>query len=482
MKVFLGNAPWKKEGYYGVRAGSRWPHFEKESHSYMPFPFFLAYAAALLEKNNFDVLLVDGVAERIGEAEFFNRIKTFQPDLIVLEVSTVSIDVDLEIARKLRKNLSPDIKIAFSGLHYGMYNEEFLRQYEFIDFVLKGEYEYTLLELTQCLNKGVALDGVIGLIYRDFQGAIHDNPRRPPIQDLDNLPWPARHLLPKDRYEDLPGILPKPTAQMWASRDCPYQCIFCAWPQIMYRENRYRVRNSADVVDEMAYLVKEQGFKSVYFDDDIFGIGRERTLKICQEIKKRNLDILWAIMARADTLDEETLKAMVDSGLRAVKYGVESGAQELINNAGKNLNLKRVAQTVKITKELGINVHLTFMFGLPGETRDTIKRTIDFALQLDPDSLQFSIATPFPGSKYFEMLDERGYIVSKNFQDYDGYSRAVIRTESLSPKDLEEALSYAYETWQRHLFWRTLKRNRSKYLVKGICHPIRGFKRVIELL
>ena len=117
----------------------------------------------------------------------------------------------------------------------------------------------------------------------------------------------------------------------------------------------------------------------------------------------------------------------------------------------KKLNLKKVIEMVKITKELGIYVHLTFMFGLPGETKDTIQRTIDFAQELDPDSLQFSITTPFPGSKFFEMLDKRGFIVNKNWQDYDGYSRAVIKTENLSPEDLEKALRHAYDSWQRHL-------------------------------
>ncbi len=457
MKIFLGNAPWKKKGYYGVRAGSRWPHFEEEHHRYMPFPFFLAYAAALLERNNFDVLLVDGVAERMDEADFFNRIKIFRPDLIVLEVSTLSLNADLETAKRLREDLGPAAKIVFCGLHYGMYNRDFLGQYDFVDFILKGEYEYTLLELAQCLNAGTGLNKILGLIYSDSQGAINDNPYRSPLKDLDNLPWPARHFLPKDGYEDLPRILPRPTAQMLASRGCPYQCIFCAWPQIMYRENLYRMRGPVDVVDEMAYLIKEEKFNSIYFDDDIFGMGKERTLNICRQITKRGLNTPWAIMARVDILDEEVLKAMADSGLRAVKYGVESGAQELINNSGKNLDLSKVAETVEITKQLGINVHLTFMFGLPGETKDTIKKTIDFALLLEPDSLQFSIATPFPGSRYFQMLDEKGYIVNKNWQDYDGYSRAVIKTDNLSPEDLEGALRYAYESWQEYLFERNAK-------------------------
>lgn len=451
MKVCLGNAPWIKKGYYGVRAGSRWPHFEEEDHRYMPFPFFLAYAAALLEKSRFEILLIDGAAERISERDFLERVKNFRPELIVLEVSTVSLEADLKMVKELRGEFGPAPKIALCGLHSGMYQRSFLKEHEDVDFVLKREYEYTLLELSACLRDGMSPDKVAGIIYRGPQGDPRETPDRPAVADLDAMPWPARHLLPKDAYEDLPEILPKPTAQMLASRGCPYKCLFCAWPQIMYGEHRYRARSPANVVDEMESLVREQGFKSIYFDDDTFGIGKERTLKLCREIKKRGLDVPWVVMGRADIFDEETLRAMADAGLRAVKYGIESGAQELVDNSGKGLDIRKAEETVRATKALGIGVHLTFMFGLPGETRETIRKTLDLALSLDPDMLQFSIATPFPGTIYFSMLEEEGRIINRDWQDYDGYSRSAIRTEELSGQDLEDALRDARRDWQRHL-------------------------------
>ncbi len=168
----------------------------------------------------------------------------------------------------------------------------------------------------------------------------------------------------------------------------------------MYNGTIYRVRNVADVVNEMEYLVKEMGFKSVYFDDDTFNIGKERMLKICDEIKRRKLNIPWAIMARADIMDEEILMNMKEAGLYAVKYGVESASQELLDAINKCMNIKKTERMIKFTKMLGIKTHLTFTFGLPGETKDTISGTVDFALRSDPTTIQFSIVTPFPGTRF----------------------------------------------------------------------------------
>jgi anaerobic magnesium-protoporphyrin IX monomethyl ester cyclase len=475
MKVFLGNAPWRKEGFYGVRAGSRWPHFERCGSGYMPFPFFLAYATAVLERAKIEVMLVDGIAENLTELQFIDRIKLYQPELIVLEASTSSIDADIDIAQRIKPAI-PSSKLAFCGPHIFMYQAEFMQEHLELDFVLQGEYEYTLLELVNQLQTQQDLAKVSGLIYR-YNGTVIVNPTRPVIENLDKLPWPSRKMLPMTKYCDLGNVLPQPGVQMWASRGCPYQCIFCSWPQIMYGGHKYRVRNPVDVIDEMEWLVKEYGFKSVYFDDDTFNIGKERMLKISAEIKKRNLNIPWAIMARADTITIDTLKSMQDAGLIALKYGVESGVQELVTACQKSLDLHKVTETVRKTKELGIKVHLTFTFGLPGETKETIKQTVAYAVELDPDTVQFSIVTPYPGSKYFEMLDKKGYILSKNWQEYDGYNRAVIRTDNLTQQDLEDGLRYANQRWERHQVRRTM---RPEYFLSNIKKAVRNPKKAIQ--
>lgn len=451
MKIFLGNSPWSKKGFYGVRAGSRWPHFEKETTEYMPFPFFLAYAAALLEEDGFEVLLVDAIAEKISEEQFVRKIEAFGPDLILLEVSTISIAVDLALAKKLRKKLSRSVKLALCGLHALMYKTNFLEENQSVDFVLFGEYEYTIQELIVALTDGKPLGDIGGLIFRLSSGEVVKNPRRPLISDLDKLPWPARHFLPIFNYHDEPGSIPTPSVQIWTSRGCPFKCIYCAWPQIMYGDNSYRTRRPARVVDEIEWLIDRWGFKSFYIDDDTFNIGKERVLEFCRLLRERHVNVPWAAMARADKMDREMLEEMVKSGLAAIKYGVESASQELIDRSGKNLDLQQALRVIKMTREMGVKFHLTFMFGLPGETEKTIEETIRMARELDPESLQFTICTPFPGSAYYYLLEKEGCILTRDWSRYDGYSTSVIRSEDLGPGELEKALHNAENAWSGHI-------------------------------
>lgn len=448
MKIFLGNAPWYSKDGYGVRAGSRWPHYEPAGASYMPFPFYLAYATAVLEKVGFEVKLIDAVADKMHDTEFISCIKAFRPDLVLLETSTPTIEVDLNIAKQI-KSIGCQIKIALSGPHVSVVKESILKEAGWIDYVVVGEYEYTLRDLAIALDKQEPLKSVNGLIYRDIDNII-SNPRRAPIENLDELPRPAYTQLPMLKYNDDATGLPKPNVQMWASRGCPFQCNFCLWPQVVYGNHRYRPRDPIQVVDEMEWLIKTYGFKGIYFDDDTFDIGKPRILKLCAEIKQRLLKIPWSVMARADTLDQEMLDAMADAGMIAIKYGVESGVQELVDACGKRLDLSKVKNTVTMTKKAGIKVHLTFSFGLPGETQETIQRTIDYAISLEPDSVQFSIVTPFPGTKYYEELKQKGFLYATNWSDFDGNRSAVIRTEHLSAEDLIEAFNRAYSIWHEY--------------------------------
>jgi radical SAM superfamily enzyme YgiQ (UPF0313 family) len=482
MRVFLGNAPWRENDRIGVRAGSRWPFTmpadkNKKIPGYLPFPFFLSYATSLLKKDGIKVLLVDGIAEGDTTETFIQKIEKFEPDLVLLETSTPSIHIDLDVAKKIKERTRA--KIAFSGPHASIMYKDLMDKYDFIDFILVGEYEYTILELTKYLEKNKNLKNVKGIVYKQNKKMIFTG-RRPIIKNIDTLPWPARKFLPMYNYSDSFSDIPSPNVQMWASRGCPFNCIYCLWPRIMYNcdPTQYRVRNVKDVVDEMEWLTKKYNFKSVYFDDDTFNIGKDRIISLCKEIKKRGMRISWSIMARADTMDKDMLKAMKEAGLYSLKYGVESGVQQLVNNAHKNLDLKKVEEVVKKTKEMGIKVHLTFTFGLPGETWETVKKTIAFAIHLDPDTTQFSIATPFPGTEYFNWAEKNGYLLTKDWKKYDGALSAVARTEKMSIEELERACEYAQKTWSNYRMKRNFKKNPFKYVIKGIKNP----KEVINIL
>ncbi len=449
LKIFLGNSPWNKPGFYGVRAGSRWPHFEVVTTRYMPFPFQLAYAAAILEQDDFNVLLVDGIAEQISEEFFLEKLTQFKPDFILLEVSTPSFDHDIKFTRRLRKAVGTNPKIALCGPHAPMFETKFLELNTFIDLVLIGEYERTLDLAARALDQNEDLLMVPGLIYRDNMGQVVYTGSPRIYKDLDEIPWPARHFLPMHNYFDNPGNIPEPSLQMWASRGCPYSCSFCAWPQIM-NSKRYRTRKIHSILDEIESECSTYHFRSFYFDDDTFNIGKQRMLNFCTAKNERGIDMPWAIMARADLMDLEILKAMSDANLTAVKYGIESAEPKLLKNVRKDLDLKKAVQNVLLTKQLGIKVHLTFMFGLPGENSDSIRKTIKLAKELNPESAQFSILTPLPGTLIYNELIKKGHLMEIDWSQFNGYYNAVIRTDELTSVDLERALKKAWKKWIRH--------------------------------
>ncbi len=482
MKVFLANLPWKKGNQLGVRAGSRWA-FTMEAGKgstippYVPFPFYLAYAAAVLEKTGMEVRLVDAIAEGLDNDAFLKTVTEYEPDLVLVETSTPSIYVDLALSQQIKQRL-PGTRLALAGPHVSALPLETLGMAPFVDFILLGEYEYTLRELAECLGDNGHLGAVNGMVWRATDGSLLTNPARPLIRNIDELPWPARHLLPMANYCDSFAGLPMPGLTVWASRGCPFQCIFCVWPNVMYGSQAYRVRDPIDVMDEIEQNVKKYNLKSFSFDDDTFDIGKPRVLKLCSEMKRRGLSLPWTAMARADTADREMLEAMADAGLYAIKYGVESGVQELVDAAHKKLDLEKVKETVRITKDLGVKVHLTFTLGLPGETQSTVQRTIDFARSVAPDSVQFSIATPYPGTPYYEMARANGMLVAKDWTDFDGADTAVIRTDALSPAELSKALRHAIFQWRWYHLRRTFWQNKGYYLRTALKNPWRS----IELL
>ncbi len=446
MKIVLLNMPWKCNGLWGVRAGSRWPHLRHPSNErdYLPYPFFLGYATALLKENGFNAILIDAIAEQIEIPDFIRILEEEKPDLIVAETSTPSLDYDLSLAQRIR-DIAP---IAFCGPEQNIRSVDLLKKRNFIDYVLIGEYENILLNLATALRDRKPLSKVKGIIYRDNDRIIK-NDHADLIKELDFLPWPQREGLFMEHYVDAPGGMPLPCAQMWTSRGCPFKCIFCLWPQIMYHGNTYRTRDALKVVDEMEYLIREKGFKSIYIDDDTANVNKKLLMEIAVEIRKRKLRFPWAIMARPDLMDKELLVSLRQAGLYSVKYGVESASQKLINNANKNMDLEYALKMIKLTNSLGIKTHLTFTFGLPGETRKTIEDTIDLACDLNSYSVQFSLTTPFPGTSYFKSLKESGWDEPSDWSSFDGHKASVVNLTDLDSNELEESLAKAYRIWNQ---------------------------------
>jgi radical SAM superfamily enzyme YgiQ (UPF0313 family) len=380
-------------------------------------------------------VLIDAIAAKITVQQVMEKIRWHNPQLLIIETSTPSFANDIKIIEQI-KNIVPESRIAVCGPHAGVFAEELLQRFTWLDFILIGEYEYTVLELVTCLETRSGLKSVPGLAYRDKESVLVTGPRRS-LDNLDSLPWPERKDVPIYAYNDGFAGLPVPNVQMWASRGCPYQCIFCLWPQVMYQEHKYRKRDYVDVADEMEFLVKEYNFKAVYFDDDIFNIDREYVNNICMQIRKRRLNTPWAVMARADLMDEELLKIMADAGLYAVKYGIESANNDVLRRCKKGTDMKKVCSVIQMTSNLGIKIHLTFCLGLPGQTKETVYQTAEFLQKMQPDSFQVSYAVPFPGTEYYRYILQNNQLSSRDWSDYDGGRSCIVSTEGLSKEELK---------------------------------------------
>jgi len=247
------------------------------------------------------------------------------------------------------------------------------------------------------------------------------------------------------------------------------------------RPYTYRARSAENVVDEMAYCVDKYQPGEIFFDDDTFTIGKKRVLEICSEIERRGLDVLWTCMGRVDTVDAEVLGRMRRAGCRKIKFGVETGSREVMERIRKRIDLERVPEVFRATRDAGIEVHGTFMVGLPGETRETVRETIELACSLPMDTVQFSIATPFPGTEFFAECERNGWLVTRDWSHYDGRFGSVVSYPQLGKTEIELMLTlaereYLDRTQRQSLlskFFDTTRHHGLRYALRRTCEYLR---------
>lgn len=448
MKIAIVNPLFKYEQgrryeKYYIRSGSRWPHSGIKRKGtlphYLPFPFFLAYSAALLRREKFGVYLLDAVALDMGKEEFLARLKEEKPDLIFYEITTPTFRFDLTLAKSL-KALLPHALVAWGGTHASVFGDEILARHPEVDFILKGEYERSLLELARMLREG-KLDSVAGILYREG-GKIIDAGFPELIAPLDWLPYPARDIFPSSDQSNIlvywDGFCQfYPAVQMQASRGCPYRCYFCLWNQVIYNNGRYRTFSPRRVVDEMEEIKEKYGAREIYFDDDDFTIDRKHVLSICSEIRKRSLDIKWSCMADAINLDEDLLSEMARSGCIGIKFGIESASPRVLQKIGKPVNLQKAKKIARLCEKYRIKSHASFSLGLLDETPQDIEQTVRFAQNLRVNSIQVSLAIPYPGTKFFQMLEKSRNFERGDWELYDGKVSKLAVVSTPNAKILE---------------------------------------------
>jgi hopanoid biosynthesis associated radical SAM protein HpnJ len=330
-------------------------------------------------------------------------------ELLVLFTSSPGFHVDVKIA-EMMKDSNPKMKVCFVGPPVTMEPDKTLDSTKAIDFLVRREFDYAIADYA----KGKPLEEIPGVSFRKDGVNVH-NPEAPYIENLDELPWVSK-VYKRDldfKKYNVPFLL-NPYVSFYTSRGCPAMCTFCLWPQT-HSGHRWRLRSVADIVNEVRYVLENfPGLKEIFFDDDTFNYQKRRTLELCAELKK--LKFTWSCTSRVTT-DEETLRAMKDAGCRLLIVGYESGDQQILKNIKKGATIDMAQRFTATAHKLVLVIHGDFIVGLPGETRDTLRNTIDFAKRLDVETIQVSIAHAYPGTEFYDFAKTNNLVQVKMSDD-----------------------------------------------------------------
>lgn len=405
------------------------------------YPIWLAYATGVLEQKC-ETRLVDAPAWGWDRKQVIVDIKKFEPDLVIMDSSFPSLNNDISVAEEIKENC-PDIKTILVGPPASQFPDRIL-QSTGVDVVARWEYDFTVKEIAEALDKKEEFAVIKGISYKEGGEIVH-NPDRELTnsENLDKIPFVSKvykkHLNPRDYFL---GDALHPHIQPFSARGCPYLCTFCCWPQTLMGR-KYRARSVSNVLDEMEWVEENMPeIRDVYFEDDTFTIDKKRVLTFCDEYIKRGLRIVWTCNARG-SLDLETLQRMEKANCRMIVIGYESGSNQILKNIKKGTTVEQVKQCTKDARRAGILVHGDFIIGLPGETKETIRMTRELIGEIKPDLLQVSVASPFPGTEFYEWARTNGYLITDDpnrYLDEQGHQKAIISYPELSGEEMVKAV------------------------------------------
>ena len=419
MDILLINAPVKR----------------MSKHASLTPPLGLAYIAAILIRAGYRVSAIDFNVSGFDPNRLKRALDRGNPGIIGISVHTETYPSGLEIA-EIAKQVNPGIIVVMGGPHATVMYQEVAKKRD-IDVVVRGEGEYTMLELADCFirNKG-GLAGIKGIAYKD-NGMVKTTPERPFIENPDELPFPSRGLFPLPLYDSSGSVL--------ISRGgCPFNCRFCGVNNIW--KGRRRFRSPEKVLEEIIYIFKHGQAQGINFADDTFTLNRERVIELC-DLLEQSLQLQWMCSTRVDLVDRELLKKMHESGCYSVQYGIEAGSQKILDSIGKRITLKQIRNAVQTALDVGIEITCSFMFPHPEDTKETIREQKQLMKELGEKGamLLLSFTTPFPGTYYYEHADELGIkIMADNWDEYDA-KHLTIATKHLSQEKLKSLLKELIE-------------------------------------
>lgn len=432
MKIYLLNPPFVENF---VRCG-RWQGAAARSGG-LDYPKWLAYATGLLE-TKYIVKLVDAPASKLHTDDIVNDVKQFRPDLVVVETNFSSLGNDIRVTQKLKDACGATTVMV--GPPVARFTDQILGNAG-IDILALYEYDFTLFDIAEALEQNKPLLDIKSISYKENGLNIH-NPIREytTSEDLDHIPFVSavykKHLNIKDYH--LSQTL-YPEVQIFTGRGCPFQCTFCSWPENLMGR-KYRSRTADNIVDEFEYICKKiPEVKEIFIEDDTFTINKSLILDVCRKIKERHLDLTWSCNARA-TLDYGTMAEMKSAGCRLIIVGYESGNDDILKTIRKGVDTQQMRAFTLDAKRAKLMIHADFIIGLPGETKKTAEQTLKFIKELKPNVLQVAVATPIPGTKFYDWAKENGYLLVDNLEesiDENGFQKCILSYPDFTRSDIE---------------------------------------------
>jgi anaerobic magnesium-protoporphyrin IX monomethyl ester cyclase len=383
---------------------------EVTRHPFFP-PLGLAYMAAVLEQNNFEVKILDCPVCQINHEKLKSELESFQPTIVGIASMTSTIESALKSAR-IAKEACPDAKVVMGGPHATFADKQILSDEKAVDIIVRGEGEETLLELAKQSPELQKIEEIKGITFRK-DNQIIQSPNRPYIKNLDALPRPAYKYLPMEKYR----ITGRKILPIMSSRGCPFQCSFCVASQMFGAP--FRARSAKNVLDELEWLRDEYGAEGIQFQDDTLTFDRKRTIEICDGIIERKINLPWGCLTRTDMVTKDLLAKMSKAHCNEVSFGVDAGCQKIRDSFKKGVSTEQCENAIKWAKESGIFVTASTILGYPGETKETLQETLDFVRKVEPDDVWLCIATPYPGTALRALVESKGWKMSNDWSLYN---------------------------------------------------------------
>ena len=432
MKIYLLNPPYIPH----FTRDMRWQDTGRAGTLY--YPIWLAYATGVLEQAGFETRLVDTAPSGWNTEQVLVDIANFQPELIVVDSSFPSLSNDISVAETIKKNY-PNAKTVLVGAPASQFAHKILLS-PGIDIVARWEFDFTLRELAEAIDKGNSLQQIKGISYKQSAEIIHNPDRELSNSEaLDKIPFVSevykKHLKVGDY---LLNYALYPEVQIFTGRGCPFQCTFCSWPQTLMGR-KYRVRSVPNLLDEIKWVQDNlPEVRQVFLEDDTFTVDKRRVLEFCQGYKESRLKIPWGAQARAD-LSYETMKAMREANCLMIDVGYESGSDEILKNVKKGITVKQIRQFTQDAKRAGLPIHGNWIIGLPGETKETIEMTKKLIKETNADAITVAVTTPFPGTELYEWAKTNGYLTTDDPNEYldkQGHQKSIISYPELSSEEV----------------------------------------------